>query len=63
MIILLFFGDSARSFFPSRPQYAILGTEILGQIASFERRLRGAAQNAPRRAVSVPRLAGIGYVG
>ena len=36
-------GDSVRSFFPSRPQYAILGTGILGQIASFERRLRGAA--------------------
>ena len=32
------------SFSPSRPQYAILGTGILGQIASFERRLRGAAQ-------------------
>ena len=27
----------------SRPLYAILGTGILGQIASFERRLRGAA--------------------
>ena len=39
-----FLGDSIRSFFPSRPQYAILGTGILGQIASFERRLRGAAQ-------------------
>ena len=38
-----FFGDSVRSFFSSRPQYAILGTGILGQIASFERRLRGAA--------------------
>ena len=38
-----FFGDSVRSFFSSRPQYAILGTRIIGQIASFERRLRGAA--------------------
>ena len=43
-IIILFFGGSVRSFYPSRPQYAILGTGILGQIASFERRLRGAAQ-------------------
>ena len=33
-----------RSFFPYRPQCAILGTGILGQIASFEHRLRGAAQ-------------------
>ena len=39
-----FGGDSVRSSFPSRPQYAIHGTGILGQIASFERRLRGAAQ-------------------
>ena len=44
MCIILFGGDSVRSFFPSRPQYAILGTGILGQIASFEGRLRGAAQ-------------------
>ena len=43
-MIILFFGDSVRSLFPSRPQCAILGTGILGQIASFERRLRGAAQ-------------------
>ena len=39
-----FWGDLMRSFFPPRPQYAILGTGILGQIASFERRRRGAAQ-------------------
>ena len=37
------FRDSVRSFFLSRPKYAIRGTGILGQIASFERRLRGAA--------------------
>ena len=43
-MIILFFGDSVRSFFSSRPQYAILGTGTLGQIVSFERRLRGAAQ-------------------
>ena len=30
-------------FFLSRPEYAIRGTGILGRIASFERRLRGAA--------------------
>ena len=41
MVILLFlFG---HRIFSSRPQYAILGTGIIGQIASFERRLRGAA--------------------
>ena len=39
-----FFGDSIRSFFRSRPQHAILGTGILGQIASFKHCLRGAAQ-------------------
>ena len=39
-----FWGDSVRRLFPSWPQYAILGTGILGRIASFERRLRGAAQ-------------------
>ena len=38
-----FLGGFGQEFFTSRPQYAILGTEILGQIASFERRLRGAA--------------------
>ena len=43
-MVILFFGDSVRRFFSSRPQYAIRGTGILGQIASFERRLRGAAQ-------------------
>ena len=43
-MIIRFWGDSVRSFFPSRPQYAILGTGILGQIASFEHHLRGAAQ-------------------
>ena len=32
-----------RSFFRSRPQYAIFGTGIFGQIASFERRSMGAA--------------------
>ena len=43
-MIILFGGDSVRSFFPFRPQYAILGTGLLGQIASFERRPRGAAE-------------------
>ena len=38
-----FGGDSVRIFFSCRPQYAILGTGILDQVASFERRLRGAA--------------------
>ena len=47
-MIILFGGDLVRSFFPSRPQYAILGTGILGQIASFERRLRGKTPLAPR---------------
>ena len=54
--MIIFFLDSVRIFFSSRPQYGILGTgisrsnhmgpselEFLGQIASFERRLRGAA--------------------
>ena len=42
---LCFWGGFGQEFFfPSRSQYAILGTGILGQIASFERRLRGAAQ-------------------
>ena len=36
-------GGFGQKFFPSRPQYAILGTGILGQIASFERLFRGAA--------------------
>ena len=35
--------DSARSFFSYGPKYAVRGTGILGQIASFERRPRGAA--------------------
>ena len=43
-MIVLLGADSVRSFFPSRLQYAILGIGILGQIASFERRLRGAPQ-------------------
>ena len=40
-----FFGfrDLVRSFFLSRPKYAIRGTGILGRIVSFERRLRGPA--------------------
>ena len=42
-MIILCFRDSIRSFFSSRPKYAIRGSGILGQIASFERRLRGAA--------------------
>ena len=41
-MIILFFGIRSGLFFSSRPQYAILGTGILGQIASFEGRLRGA---------------------
>ena len=56
------FGIRSGFFSPSRPQYAILETGILCQIDSFERLLRGEAQNAPRPAVSVPHLAGIGYV-
>ena len=43
-MISVFGGVRSGVFFPSRPQYEILGTGILGQIASFERRLRGAAQ-------------------
>ena len=43
--IFLFGGDLVGSFFPSRPQYAILGIGILGQIASSERRRRGSAQS------------------
>ena len=42
-MIILFGGDLVRNFFSSRPQYAIIGTGILGQIASFERRPPGAA--------------------
>ena len=43
LTIILFLGDSVRSFFSPRPQYAIRGTGILGQIASFESRPWGAA--------------------
>ena len=57
-----FVGGFGQEFFPSRPQYAILGSGILGQIASFEHRLRGAAPT-PLALLSVPHLAGIGYVG
>ena len=42
-MIILFGGDSVRSFLSSRPPYAILGTGILGQMASVEHRLRGTA--------------------
>ena len=42
----MLFGGIWFGVFPSRPQCAILGTGILGQIASFERRLRGAAQTS-----------------
>ena len=41
--IILFFRDSIRSFLSSRPKYTTRETGILVQIASFERRLRGAA--------------------
>ena len=43
-MVNVFWRDSVRICFPSRPQYAILGAGIIGQTASFERRLRGAAQ-------------------
>ena len=39
-----FFRGFGQKFFSSWPQYAIRRTGILSQIASFERRLRGAAQ-------------------
>ena len=42
-MIILLGGDLVSVFSSSRPQYAIRGTGILGQIASFERRLLGAA--------------------
>ena len=42
-MIILFSGDPVRILFSSRPQIAILGTGILDQVASFDRRLRGAA--------------------
>ena len=54
-MIISFFGDSVRSF-SSRPQYAILGTGILGQIALFECRPSGGGSNAPCPAVPVPHL-------
>ena len=41
--IILWFQGFGQEFFLSRPKYAIRGTGILGRIASFERRLRGAA--------------------
>ena len=50
-----FLGDSVWSFFSSPPQCAIFGTGIFGLIASFERRLRGAAQSpSPCRIRSAP---------
>ena len=42
--MITLFSFIRSGVFPSRPQYAILGTGNLGQIASFKRRLRGAAQ-------------------
>ena len=62
MIILL--GGFGEDFFSSRAQYAILGTGILGRIASFKGRIRGAA----RTPLALPYpfrtyLAGIEYVG
>ena len=48
---ILFGGDSVKSFFPPR-------------LNSFVRApSSGDGSNAPRPAVSVPHLAGIGYVG
>ena len=41
---ILRFQGFCREFYYSRPKYAIRRTIILGRIASFERRLRGAAQ-------------------
>ena len=43
-ILIGVFGDSASNGFSSRPQSAFRETRILVEIASFERRLRGAAQ-------------------
>ena len=43
-MIILFLWHSVRKFFPSRAQYAIFGTGILGQIALFKRRVWGAAK-------------------
>ena len=54
-MIFLVLGDSVTSFFPSRLQYATLGTGILGQMASFERRLRGRLKRpSPCRIRSAP---------
>ena len=39
---ILWFQGFGQDFFSFWPKYAIRGTGILGQIASFERRLRGA---------------------
>ena len=39
-----FWGGFGQDFFFSPPQYALRRTGILGQMASFERRLRGAPQ-------------------
>ena len=49
-------GGFGHQFFLSRPRYAIRGTGILGQIASFKRRRQGGGSNVPRHAVSVPHL-------
>ena len=55
--IIVFFGDSVRIFFSSRPQYAILGTGILGKKKCFARApSSGGGSNAPRPAVAVPHL-------
>ena len=43
-MIMLLRGGFGQEFVSVSAQYAILGTGILGRIASFERRLRGAAQ-------------------
>ena len=42
--IVLFFGDSVRRFFRLGLSTGFSELEFLGQISSFERRLRGAAQ-------------------
>ena len=41
--IIFWFQGFGQDFILARPKYAIRGTGILGQIASFERRLREAA--------------------
>ena len=55
-MIIFFSGIRSGFFFLSRSQYTILGTGIIGKIASFERRLGGGGSNARRPAVSVPHL-------